>query len=50
MEEEIQIEEILLEAGAHGLRQEVVDWAIKEIEEGTPTLQAYIYAYQEWIK
>ena len=50
MEELIQIEEILTEANAHGLRQEVIDHAIKEIESGTPTLSAYMNAYSVWIK
>ena len=47
-----QIELILEEANAHGLRWEVDDWA-KKIIENNPEInivEAYQMAFGEWIK
>jgi hypothetical protein len=51
-EDEEQIELILEEANAYGLRQEVEEWALKEMTENPnlPKLDAYVTAYHEWIK
>ncbi len=52
MSEAEQIEEILEEANAWGLRWEVDEWAKKAIKKN-PTLSkldAYVLAYQEWVK
>ena len=52
MSEEEQIEEILEEANAHNLREEVKIWAEKELEKDNTLskLDAYVIAYHEWIK
>ena len=52
MSEEEQIEEILEEANAHNLREEVKIWAEKELERDNTLskLDAYVIAYHEWIK
>ena len=51
-EDEEQIELILEEANAYGLRQEVEEWALKEMTENPnlSKLDAYVTAYHEWIK
>ena len=51
-EDEEQIELILEEANAYGLRQEVEEWALKEMAENPnlSKLDAYVTAYHEWIK
>ena len=55
-EDEEQIELILEEANAYGLRQEVKEWAEKELKEASfkgiwlSKLDAYVIAYHEWIK
>ena len=52
MSEAEQIEEILEEANAYDLRWEVDEWAKKAIKKN-PTLSkldAYVLAYQEWVK
>ena len=55
-EDEEQIELILEEANAYGLRQEVKEWAEKELKEASfkgvwlSKLDAYVTAYHEWIK
>ena len=52
MTESKQIEEILLEASAFGLRTEVMEWAQKELK-GNPKLRkidAYEIAFNEWVK
>ena len=55
-EDEEQIELILEEANAYGLRQEVKEWAEKELREASlrghwlSKLDAYVTAYHEWIK
>jgi hypothetical protein len=50
--EQQQIEEILEEANAYSLREEVKDTAKKIIkkEPTLPELSAYVMAYNEWIK
>jgi hypothetical protein len=51
-EESIHINEILLEASAYGLSQEVKSYA-KIFIEANPkmnSIEAYQLAYQEWIK
>jgi len=47
-----QIELLLVEANAYGLRGEVEEWAIQELKEDydLPRLEAYVRAYNEWIK
>ena len=52
MSEEEQIEEILEEANAHNLREEVKIWAEKELQKDNTLskLDAYVIAYHEWIK
>ena len=45
-----QIELILLEAHSYGLRVEVEETAQKYIDEGTPVVEAYEWAYGDWIK
>lgn len=50
VEQELDIELILEEAGAWGLRYEVERTAKEFIEEGMEVVTAYQYAYYEWIK
>jgi len=52
MNEEQQIEEILMEASAYGLRFEVEKTAKSIIEDNSniDTVLAYHMAYNEWIK
>ena len=52
MTDKQQIEEILLEANAYGLRWEVKTYAKKFIKENEKLteIQAYQLAYAEWIK
>ena len=52
MSEAEQIEEILEEANAYGLRGEVEMFAELSLEEDPllSKLQAYVNAYHEWIK
>jgi len=52
MERTIQIQEILEEANAHGLRREVEEWAEKFRAEDLllTDLECYQLAYDEWIK
>lgn len=47
---EEQIEEILQEASAYGLRVEVIDMAKKFIEDGYDKVTAYEMAFEELIK
>jgi hypothetical protein len=49
-EQQIDIELILEEAGAWGLRYEVEQTARQLIEEGSDLVSAYQDAYNEWIK
>jgi hypothetical protein len=54
--EEEEIELILEEANAYGLRWEVKETAEKKLEKASreghwlPKLEAYVQAYNEWIK
>jgi hypothetical protein len=52
MTTEEQIEEILMEASAYGLRTEVMDWARKEMKENPKMekVDAYQIAFNEWVK
>ena len=52
MSEQQQIEEILQEAHAYGLKYEVIETATKLIKEepDISELNAYVIAYHEWIK
>ena len=52
LEDEEQIELLLEEANAYGLRIEVEQWAIQELKEDPDLsrLEAYVLAYNEWIK
>lgn len=52
MTESDEIEEILMEASAHNLRREVMDWAKKEMEENPKLsrVDAYTRGYLEWCK
>ena len=47
-----QIELLLEEANAYGLRGEVEQWAMQELKEDPDLsrLEAYVIAYNEWIK
>ena len=49
MTTELQIEEILLEASAYGLRIDVLNLAIKLHEDGYPKLESYEMAYSHYI-
>jgi hypothetical protein len=50
MTTEEQIEEILYEAHAYGVRQEVLNMARKLINEGAKKIDAYHLAYNQCIK
>tara|TARA_B100001094_G_scaffold332283_1_gene403713 strand:+ start:635 stop:805 length:171 start_codon:yes stop_codon:yes gene_type:complete len=56
VEDEEEIELILLEAHAYGLRNEVKEFAEEELEKASfegrwlSKLDAYVRAYNEWIK
>jgi hypothetical protein len=50
LDEHIQIEEILSEANAHGLRIEVQETASKFIKEGYGYVEAHSLAFNEWVK
>ena len=52
LEDEEEIELILEEANAYGLRLEVEQWAMQELKEDydLSRLEAYVRAYNEWIK
>ena len=52
MSEQQQIDEILLEANAYGLKWEVIDTATRLLKENDTLseLQAYVNAYNDWIK
>jgi hypothetical protein len=49
-EQQMDIELILEEAGAWGLRYEVEQTAKQLIEEGVDAITAYQDAYYEWVK
>lgn len=50
LEQQMDIEMILEEAAAYGLRFEVEQTAKEYIEEGTPIGDLYHFAYEDWIK
>ena len=52
LEDEEDIELLLEEANAYGLRIEVEQWAIQLLKEDPdlPRLEAYVQAYNEWVK
>ena len=52
LEDEENIELLLEEANAFGLRIEVEQWAIHLLKEDPdlPRIDAYVQAYNEWIK
>jgi len=52
IEDDDQIELLLLEANAYGLRLEVEQWAMQLLKEDSDLsrLEAYVLAYNEWIK
>ena len=52
LNDEEDIELLLEEANAYGLRIEVEQWAIQLLKEDPdlPRLAAYVQAYNEWIK
>jgi len=52
LNDEEDIELLLEEASAYGLRIEVEQWAIQLLKEDPdlPRLEAYVQAYNEWIK
>jgi hypothetical protein len=50
MTKEKQIEEILIEASAYGLRSEVIETASKYQSEGLDRLQSFEEAFKEWVK
>ena len=50
LEEQMDIELILTEASAWGLRIEVEQSAKQFINEGHKVVDAYQYAYEDWVK
>jgi hypothetical protein len=50
IEEQMDIELILEEANAWGLRTEVEQTAKSYIDEGHSPVDAYHFAYEDWIK
>ncbi len=52
MSEEQQIEEILMEASAWGMRQEIIDSAHRYMQENpnAKLVNAFEWAYNEWMK
>ena len=52
LSEDEMVEELRAEANAYGLAWEVDKWAKKEMEEDPtlPKIDAYVRAYNEWIK
>ena len=52
LNDEEDIELLLEEANAYGLRIEVEQWAMQELKEDPDLsrLEAYVLAYNEWIK
>jgi hypothetical protein len=50
VEEQMDIELVLEEASAWGLRYEVEQCAQQYIDEGHPIVDAYHFAYGDWIK
>jgi predicted transcriptional regulator len=50
IEEQMDIELILTEASAWGLQNEVEQSAKQFINEGHKAVDAYQYAYEDWVK
>ncbi|MEY4334045.1 MAG: hypothetical protein RLZZ196_2788 [Bacteroidota bacterium] len=50
IEEQIDIELVLEEASAWGLRVEVEQTAKQYIDEGHSIVDSYHFAYEDWIK
>jgi len=50
LEDHLQIEEILAEANAYGLKSEVAQTAALFAKEGYSNLDAHALAFNEWIK
>jgi predicted transcriptional regulator len=50
IEEQMDIELILTEAAAWGLQNEVEQSAKQFINEGHKAVDAYQYAYEDWVK
>jgi len=50
VEEQMDIELVLEEANAWGLRYEVEQTAIQYIDDGHPIVDSYHFAYEDWIK
>ena len=52
LDDEENIELLLEEANAYGLRLEVEQWAMQLLKEDPdlPRIDAYVQAYNEWIK
>ena len=50
VEEQMDIEMILTEASAWGLQNEVEQSAKQFINEGHKVVDAYQYAYEDWVK
>ena len=50
IEDQMNIEMILEEASAWGLRIEVEQTAKQYIKEGHPVIDSYHFAYEDWIK
>ena len=52
LNDEEDIELLLEEANAYGVRLEVEQWAMQELKEDPDLsrLEAYVLAYNEWIK
>ena len=50
LDEHLQIEEILAEANAFGLKQEVIHTAVKLAAAGYSSLDAHALAFAEWCK
>jgi len=50
LEEQMDIELILTEASAYGMSAEVEEYAQKYLSEGCTPVEAYEFAYNEWIK
>ena len=50
LEDHLQIEEILAEANAYGLKSEVAQTAVQFVKDGYSNLDAHSLAFNEWIK
>lgn len=50
MGSDVQIEEILMEADAYGLRKEVIESAVEFMKEGHKRVDAYELAFKDWVK